>query len=78
MAFMRRTRGAILRLVRKRRTSAALGLALMAPAAWVELAAHDLGWWAEGLALIVGATGVALFWTGLTGRNPDWIEEDNR
>jgi hypothetical protein len=51
-----------------------LGLALVAPAAWLEFGAHGLGWWAEGLALIVGATGLALFWTGLTGGSPDWVE----
>jgi hypothetical protein len=30
----------------------------------------------EGLALVVGATGLAIFWTGLTGASPDWVEED--
>jgi hypothetical protein len=73
MAIMRRTRGVILRLGRRRKTAMALGFALAAPAAWVELAAHDPAWWAEGLALILGATGVALFWTGLTGGGPDYI-----
>jgi hypothetical protein len=78
MAIMRRTRGVILRLVRRRKTSMALGLALAAPAAWVELGAHDLGWWAEGLALILGATGVAVFWTGLTGGGPDWTDRTSQ
>jgi hypothetical protein len=32
----------------------------------------------QGLALVVGATGLALFWTGLTGPSPDWIEDDER
>ena len=26
-------------------------------------------------ALVVGATGLALFWTGLTGPSPDWIDD---
>jgi hypothetical protein len=74
MAIMRRTRGAMLRLVRRRTLAMVLGLALVAPAAWVEFAAADPAWWAEGLALIVGATGIAIFWTGLTGGSPDWVE----
>jgi hypothetical protein len=72
--MMRRARGALLRLVRHRGTAMALGLALVAPAAWIEFAARDPAWWLEGLALVVGATGLALFWTGLTGASPDWVE----
>jgi hypothetical protein len=30
----------------------------------------------EGLALVVGATGLAIFWTGLTGASPDWVDTD--
>ena len=51
-----------------------LGLALAVPAAWVEFGLSDASWWLEGLGLIVAATGLALFWTGLTGASPDWIE----
>jgi hypothetical protein len=74
MAIMRRTRGTLLRLVRRRALSMAIGLALIVPAAWVEFVAVDVPWWGEGLALIVGATGIAIFWTGLTGGSPDWVE----
>jgi hypothetical protein len=74
MPFMRRARGAILRIVRQRRLSMGLGLALAAPAAWTEFFARDPSWWQDGLSLIVGATGLALLWTGLTGASPDWIE----
>jgi hypothetical protein len=74
MAIMRRARGAMLRLVRKRRLAMALGLAMIVPAAWVEFGAGDVSWWAEGLGLIGGATGIAVFWTGLTGGSPDWVE----
>ena len=74
MAIMRRARGAMLRLVRRRTAGDDVGSALIAPAAWVEFRGRDVPWWAEGLALIVGATGIALFWTGLTGGSPDWVE----
>ena len=74
MGIMRRARGAVLRLVRRRRLAMMLGLALVAPAAVVEFGTFNQPWWAEGLALIVGATGLALFWTGLTGGSPDWVE----
>ena len=74
MALMRRTRGALLRLVRKRVPAMGVGLALVIPAAWVEFAMTDVPWWLDGLGLVVGATGLALLWTGLTGPNPDWVE----
>jgi hypothetical protein len=71
---LRRARGAILRLVRRRAAAMTLGLALVVPAAWVEFSGRYDAWWITGLALIVGATGLAIFWTGLTGPSPDWIE----
>ena len=67
-------RGAILRLVRRRGLAMTIGLALALPSAWVEFGAHYSSWWSEGAALVVGATGLALFWTGLTGLSPDWVE----
>jgi hypothetical protein len=33
-------------------------------------------WWLQGVALVVGATGLAIFWTGLTGASPDWVEDE--
>jgi membrane protein YdbS with pleckstrin-like domain len=74
MAMMRRARGAVLRLVRRRGLSITVGLVLAVPAACAELFLHDAPWWVEGASLVVGATGLALIWTGLTGPNPDWIE----
>jgi hypothetical protein len=71
---LRRARGALLRLVRRRGLAMAIGLTLAAPSAWVEFSGRYDAWWVTGLALICGATGVALFWTGLTGASPDWIE----
>ena len=75
MAF-RRARGALLRLVRRRAMAVAAGLALAAPAAWLEFAARLDAWWADGLALVMGATGIALIWTGLTGVPPDWVDDE--
>ncbi len=71
----RRVRGALLRLVRRRALSAALGLALAAPAAWVQFSGRFGAWWVEGLSLVAGATGLALIWTGIAGLGPDWIDE---
>ena len=73
MAY-RRVRGALLRLVRRRGLSMFLGLALAAPAAWLEVSGRYSSWWIDGGALVVGASGLALFWTGLTGLSPDWVE----
>jgi len=73
MAVLRRARGALLRLVRRRRLSIAIGASLAAPAALVQLRGADV-WWVEGLSLVVLATGLALLWTGITGPSPDWIE----
>lgn len=75
MSVVRRLRGSILRLVRRRGLSMSLGLLLILPAAWVQFVAQSETWWLQGLSLVVGATGLALFWTGLTGASPDWIED---
>lgn len=72
---LRRVRGALLRLVRRRTLSAALGFALAAPAAWVQFSGRFGVWWVEGLSLVAGATGVALIWTGIAGTGADWIDE---
>ena len=53
----------------------AVGVTLAAPAAWLEFNGGSGVWWLDGLSLVVGATGVALLWTGLTGPRPDWIDE---
>jgi hypothetical protein len=74
MPLMRRARGAVLRVVRRRRVSMIVGALLALPAAWVEFGGVHAAWWIEGLSLVVCATGFALFWTGLTGPSPDWVE----
>ncbi len=71
---MRRLRGSLLRLVRRRILSMAVGLLLVALATWLRYCAVSDQWWVEGVALVVIASGVALFWTGLTGTAPDWVE----
>jgi len=68
-------RGVLLRLVRRRGLAMTIGLALAVPAAWLEFSGRFGGWWVEGLALVVGATGAAVFWTGLTGAAPDWVDD---
>jgi hypothetical protein len=73
--MLRRLRGMTLRFVRRRRLAMIVGLALVLPAAWVEFSGRFGEWWIDGLALIVGATGLAIFWTGLTGGSPDWVED---
>jgi len=73
--FDRRARGAILRLIRRRRAAALAGVALAAPAVWVEFFSRIDAWWVDGLALVAGATVVALLWTAVTGVVPDWIDE---
>jgi hypothetical protein len=72
---LRRVRGFLLRLVRRRTLALVAGLALAVPAGWVELSGRYGAWWVKGLALVIAATGIAIFWTGLTGPSPDWIDD---
>ena len=64
----------LLRLVRRRSLALSIGIALAAPAAWLELASHFDAWWIDGLALVVGATGFALIWAAISGPRADWHE----
>ncbi len=75
---LQRARGIILRIVRRRPLAIAVGAALAGPAAWLEFSGRSGTWWLDGLGLVVGATGVALLWTGLTGARPDWIDTSDR
>ena len=65
----------MLRLIRRRVAAALVGLGLLVPAVWAEFVGRYEAWWIDGLALIAGATGVALLWTSLTGVVPDWIDD---
>jgi len=71
---LRRARGTLLRLIRKRPLAIVVGAALAAPAAWIEFGSRDVAWWVDGLSIVLGATGAALLWTGVTGVKPDWID----
>jgi len=71
---LRRIRGALLRFIRRRPAAITVGLLLVLPSAWLELSGRASSWWIEGAALVVGATGLALVWTGITGLRPDWVE----
>jgi hypothetical protein len=72
---LRRARGLLLRLVRRRTLAIVVGLALALPAGWIQMSGGYSAWWVEGLTLVIGATGIAIFWTGLTGPSPDWIDD---
>jgi len=74
VARSRRIRGALLRFVRRRPAAISVGLVLVIPSAWIEFSGRATSWWIDGLALVAGATGVALIWTSLTGASPDWVE----
>jgi hypothetical protein len=60
-------------LVRRRTLAIVLGIALALPAVLVQLSGAG-AWWAEGLSLVLGATGLALLWSGVSGGKPDWVE----
>jgi hypothetical protein len=49
---------------------------MIVPSAYVQFSGRLDVWWLQGLSLIVGASGIALFWTGLTGVSPDWIDAE--
>ena len=72
---VRRARGALLRLVRRRPLAVAAGIVLAAPAAWLEFSGRYGAWWLDGVSLILGATGAALIWAGITGVKPDWVDD---
>jgi hypothetical protein len=71
-----RARGVLLRLVRRRLLAVAVGTVLVIPAAWIEFASRLETWWLDALALVAGATGIAILWTGLIGPGPDWIDRE--
>lgn len=73
---LRRVRGILLRLVRRRALAIIVGLALALPAAWVEVSGRFDAWWVQGMALVAGASGLAVLWTGVTGPSPDWVDDD--
>lgn len=72
---LRRLRGSVLRLTRRRSAGLAGGLGLLLPSA--AMAAADFPWesWlTDGLGLAGMATGAALILAALGGRRPDWLD----
>jgi hypothetical protein len=76
--MLRRLRGVILRLARRRVLAITAGTVLLAPAIWLETSGAYPTWWADGVSLVLGATGVAFLWTGLVGPSPDYIDNESR
>jgi len=74
MALLPRARGALFRLLRRRRLALLVGLALVIPSAWVEVSGRFGAWWIDGVALVAAASGLALVWHAIVGASPDWIE----
>lgn len=75
MTFVRRLRGALLRLAFNRRKAFVSGLLCVGVSGW--LMATEAAWesWvSDGIGLIAGSTGVALVIFALSGRRPDWEE----
>lgn len=71
----RRVRGWLLRVALNRTRAVVLGAIVSAPAVWLWWRDYVWEtWYTDGLALVVGATGLALILAGLGGRRPDWIE----
>jgi hypothetical protein len=69
----RRIRGVLLRLVLNRPLAIAIGIAIALPGALLLL--NDYTWEngvTDGLSLIALATGIAIVWAGIAGRQPDW------
>jgi len=62
-------------MVRQRRVAIVVGVLLVVPAVWLESWSGSAAWWVDGLSLVLGATGAAILWTGLTGMRPDWVDE---
>ena len=75
--MLRRGRGLLLRFVRRRFPALVVGAALMIAAGWLELSGRYDGWWVDGAALVLGATGAAIVWTGLFGVRPDYVDPDD-
>jgi len=76
--MLRRFRGALLRFVRRRGLALVCGAALTAAASWMEFSGRFDAWWIDGLALVLGATGLAVLWTGVVGLKPDYVDPDER
>ena len=75
MPRARRARGILLRLILNRPLAVCVGLAVTAPGTMLLL--RDFAWetpTTEGAALLSLTTGIAIIWSGLSGRTADWVE----
>lgn len=64
-----------MRAVLNRTRAVLIGAMLSLPAVWLWWKDYSWETWStDGLALIAGATGIALILAGIGGRKPDWIE----
>ena len=75
----RRIRGLLLRVVLNRPLAVSLGCAIALPG--VLLAWRDYAWESavtDALGLLLVATGVALAYAGISGRQPDWHNGKSR
>ena len=73
--FLRRTRGALLRLAQARLAAGLVGTLLVAVSAGLLLLEFSWeSWLSDGFSLVVGGTGAALLMTAISGRRPDWID----
>ena len=71
----RRLRGLVLRLAYHQKLALVSGVICLAGALW--LATNDYSWegsFSSGFEMIIGATGMALVFMALSGRQPDWEE----
>ena len=71
----RRLRGLVLRLAYHQKFALVFGVIFLAVAFW--LAVNDYSWegsFSSGFGMIIGATGMALVFMALSGRQPDWEE----
>ena len=69
----RRLRGLLLRIAYHRTFALVSGAACLVGSFW--LSANDYSWegsFSSGIGMIVGATGMALVFMALSGRQPDW------
>lgn len=71
---LRRVRGTLLRVVRNRVLAVGVGAGMVLPAVWLRLDLRYASWWTEGVSLVLGATGLAVLYTGLFGVKPDWTD----
>ncbi len=75
MPRARRARGILLRLILNRPLAVCIGFVVAAPGAGLLL--RDFSWETpatEGAALLSVTTGIAIVWSGLSGRTADWVE----